>query len=99
MNIVMTDEFKLYMRRRRRNIISIMIRIIESGNVGSVKELDIRYNKVPDEVDKYIHYKIKAIDVYVIKNLKVKNDELILSVKRSPWFLKELDIKGIELKM
>ncbi|MEA3422939.1 MAG: CC/Se motif family (seleno)protein [Bacillota bacterium] len=99
MKIIIRDELRLYLKKKNRNIISIMIRKIESGCVGSVQELDVRYNKVPEDVEKYNHFEIDGVDVYVVKNLKAKNDELTLSVKRSPLFIKELDIKGIELRL
>lgn len=99
MKVIIRDELRLYLKKKNRNIISIMIRKVESGCVGSVQELDVRYNKVPEDVEKYNYFEIDGIEVYVISNLKAKNDELILSIKRSPLFIKELDIKGIELKL
>lgn len=99
MKVIISDELRSYLKKKNRNIISIMIRKVESGCVGSVQELDVRYNKIPDDVEKYNHFEIEDIDVYVIINLKAKDDKLILSVKRSPLFIKELDIKGIELKL
>jgi len=97
--IIITDELKSYLEKKDRNIISIMIKKVESGCAGSVQELDVRYNKVPNDIEKYNYFDIDGIDVYLISNLKVKDDKLILSVKRSPLLLKELDIKGIELKL
>ena len=99
MEVIISDELRLYLKKKNRNIISIMIRKIESGCVGSVQELDVRYNKIPDDVEKYNHFENEGIDVYVVSNLKAKDDKLILSVKRSPLFIKELDIKGIKLKL
>ena len=99
MNVVLTDELKKHLRKKNRNSISIRIRKIERGGVGSVQELDVVYNKVPDDIEKYNHYKIDRYDIYVIRNLKVKNNELKLSVKRSPLLIKELDIQGVELKL
>ena len=57
------------------------------------------YNKVPDDIEKYNHYKIDRYDIYVIRNLKIRNNELKLSVKKSPLLIKELDIQGVELKL
>ncbi|MBN2259755.1 MAG: hypothetical protein JW702_04385 [Clostridiales bacterium] len=99
MKVIITDELREHMKKKNRTIISITIRKVESGCVGSVQELDVRYNKIPKELDKFIRFDIEGIEVYVISNLKLKNDELILSVKRSPLLTKELDIQGIELKL
>lgn len=98
MKVVITDLLKEHMKKKNRNVISIRIKKIESGCVGSVSELDIRY-EVPEDLDAFDYYKENGIDLYLGRTIHVVDDLLKLSVRRSPFFVKELDIQGIKLKL
>lgn len=98
MKIIVSDKLQAWMYKKKRKVIKIWIQKISSGWVGSISELSVHY-EIPKDLEKYNHYLEKGIDFYIAKNIKTKNDEIKISVKRSLFLINELDIQGVELKM
>jgi hypothetical protein len=66
--------------------------------VGCVQELDVLY-KAPEKENKYKRYEVDGITVYLGKNIKSQEGHLILTIKRGMFFVKTIDIKGIDMKL
>ncbi len=66
--------------------------------MGCVQELDVLY-KVPEKENKYKRYDVDGITVYVSKNIKTLDGLLTLTIKRGMFFVKTIEVKGIDLRL
>lgn len=99
MRIIVTDELRDYLKRKKKYIVSVKIRKVTGGCGGFVQEIEVETNKVPKEMEQFIHETVNEIEVYVIKNLKPLEDTLTLDLKKPVLFGSAIDVRGIELKL
>ena len=94
MNIIISEKAKTYLKKKNINCLSLnMIR----GSIcwGSVSLPNVEY-LVPVALNKYNHYLVDNINVYIYKLAKAEVGELRFVFKHF-LLLKYVDVEGIKL--
>jgi len=96
MEIKISEKLKKHMTKKGKKIIYVRVAKVECSCFRTTKELEIEYEE-PKELEKYNIYNVEDIKVYVGKNIKTINNELVFTIKITPFLLKKIEVEGVLL--
>ena len=92
--IIEKDSNNFIKKHCKDNSVTLFIKL-PGGGWCSVQSPSVKLGK-PLEVDNYDMYTVDGINIFVIKDIQIKNNKLHIFLRKFLW-IKELAVDGIEI--
>ena len=97
MDIIIEKDSNNFIKKHcKDNSVTLFIKSPDGGWC-SVQSPSVKLGK-PLEVENYDMYTVDDINIFVIKNIQVKNNKLHIFLRKFLW-IKELAVDGIEISL
>lgn len=95
-NIKFDDDVLIYLKNKKRNVLTLTINISGGGCCPTIEVFDIDFN-TPQDLDLYNNFTYDGIDVYISKNAKINTPVLRFKLEKSLFFSHIIPV-GLNLK-